>query len=186
MWPTKEPAVDVWHDSDHQHAHDEHGRELMPVDDGFAKEEINLFNSTLELRDIKVEEILVDWSKLFKLKFDQVITEEIMKKVIDRSFSIIPIYRGDGTDVVGVIKAKSLIDYKKFLGRTIGDSYKLTPASFIAKDNTLLELLKIFQVSKSTVVFVTSDEIRPTEKFDGSTRRSFMAVNPHFLCSEDP
>lgn len=146
------------------------------MDEGFAAEEINLFNSTLELRDIKVEEIVVEWNKLFKLKFDQVINDELIKKVTDRAFSLIPVYRGEGTDVVGIIKAKSLVDYKKFVGRTIGDSYKLTPASFIAKDNTLLELLKIFQTSKSTVVFVTSDEIRPAEKFDGSTRRSFMAV----------
>lgn len=135
---------------------------------GLTIEETKLIISTIDLRDTPVTKEMIKIEKVFMLSSSQEITKELVMKVLQSGFSKIPIYKDhDKENIIGFIKAKSLLCYEKCLGQTIQQSgISLTDPLFVSKDTSMLALLGLFQVKKTAIALVTEDSVKKEKPDD--------------------
>jgi CBS domain containing-hemolysin-like protein len=151
----------------HDDAHGGHGQT-----DGLTEEELKIIQSTMELRELSAESIMILKEKMFSVDINEPITTPFLYKIHKRGFSKIPVFDGDKNNIVGVISSKFLVTSTEFMGKPLGKSVKISKPVYVARDQNLLELLKIFQNSNTTFALITDRVIRQDE-IGGSTRKSF-------------
>ena len=153
----------------HLHNSNDGSREPM---DGLTSEEVKIIQSTIELKDLFVEDIMIGIDKLWAVNVDELITTPFLYNVYKRGFSKIPVYKDEKRNIIGIISTKFLITASEYMGKPVGKAVKVTKPVYVAKDQNLLELLKIFQTSKTTCALITDKTVRPNE-IRGSIRRTF-------------
>ena len=87
----------------------------------------------------------------------------MVRKIVKAGFSKIPVYKGKNKNkVVGILKAKSLIDYNdNYLDQSIEESgLKLLESLIVPKDTSMLEMLMLFQEHKTAIALVCEDTVK--------------------------
>ncbi|EGR27478.1 hypothetical protein IMG5_195250 [Ichthyophthirius multifiliis] len=125
-----------------------------------TKEEIELTKNTMLLRDQNVCTKLIPYNKIFKFPQNQKITKQLIQKIAKKSYSSIVIYDHlNDQNIIGILKAKSLINYiDTEIGKTLIQVIKFQEPIIITKEANMLELLMIF-TNKQTTVALVSDTI---------------------------
>lgn len=146
---------------EHGHGHDDgHGHGPQ---DGLTGDEMKIIQSTIELRDIPVEEIMVPLESVFMLDFNDTVNNNLLYKIFKRKFSRIPIFDTDVQKIVGVLPAKELVTANEYIGSSIGQAFRLSKTLFVSRDQNLLELLTIFQMNSTQIAFVTANKVRQSK-----------------------
>lgn len=131
--------------------------------DGLTGDEMKIIQSTIELRDIPVEEIMVPLESVFMLNASETVNANLLFRIFKRKFSRIPIYDSDTQKIVGVLPAKELITANEYIGSSVGQAFKLSKTLFVSRDQNLLELLTIFQMNSTQIAFVTANKVRQSK-----------------------
>ena len=127
-------------------------------DGGLTEEEINIINSTIDLRTVLVSNIMVPMNKLFVLSDQDIINQDLLNKTIRKGFSNIPIFTEENK-CLGVLTTKKLLNYKDYLNKSISESKQLLNKPFFVVSNTnLLEALSIMQVKKTNILLVSKTQ----------------------------
>ncbi len=150
---------------EYHHGHD--------ADDGLDPEEVTLIQSTVNLRDMPLDKIMIPIDKVFMIDAKEIIDTSLLYKIYKRGYSKFPIYQGDKGNVIGVISTKNMITGNEYSGRPISDSVKYSKPVYVSKDLNLLELLSIFQKEKTQLMFVIEKSLGNSL----TTRRKFSSVN---------
>jgi metal transporter CNNM len=133
-----------------------HGDHGHGADHALESEEFKIIQSTIELRDIKVDEIMINIDRIFSVSADATIDKSLLLKIAKRGYSKIPIYKGPKNNIIGIIPTKKFLNGDEYTGSCVEEAYKLSQPTFVPRDQSLLELLSIFQKGKTQTVFVTS------------------------------
>ena len=135
---------------------------------GLTLEETKLIVSTIDLRDTPVTKEMRKIEQVQLLSSNDLITEDLVKRVARSGYSKIPIYRGDNVNnVIGFLKSKSLIKHEECINRTIQESgIQLTDPLFVTKDTSMLALLGLFQSKKTAIAMVTDDTVQKERSDD--------------------
>jgi len=112
--------------------------------------------SILEFKDTLAYEIMTPRNDMVMAAASAPVPE-IIRLVIDRGFSRIPVYTGTPDQVVGVLHAKDLLPYclKETVPPTAGQLAK--PASFVQENSRIMDLLRFFQTRKTHLAIVTDE-----------------------------
>lgn len=73
--------------------------------EGFTREEITIINSIIDIRNVSVKKIMITMEKTFKLLESDVISDSLIKKIQEKSYSKIPIIKTNG-HCKGFLKSK--------------------------------------------------------------------------------
>ena len=133
---------------------------------------MKIIQSTTELRDIPVDDIMIPLESIFMLDANDSISTSLIYKVFKRRYSKMPMYSGDKNTIVGILASKEMITAHEYIGRTVEESFKTSKPLFVAKDQNLLELMTIFQNQSSQVAIVTNQKVREGQ----SNRQQFHSV----------
>jgi metal transporter CNNM len=77
---------------------------------GFNKEMTSAMTGALKYQDLKVEEVMTPWDKVFTLAIDENLSYETIVAVFKTGYSRIPIYEGNNrSNVIGLLFVKDLI-----------------------------------------------------------------------------
>ncbi len=85
-----------------------HHNQKNPGLEGLTNEEVRIINSTIDIRNIPVEKIMIKYDKTFKLFTTDLITEKLMDRIHKKNYSKIPIFNKDNS-CLGFITTKSLV-----------------------------------------------------------------------------
>lgn len=122
-------------------------------------EEGEMIASILEFKDTLAHEVMTP-------RTDMVMAEaatpaaELIRLITDKGFSRIPIYQENPDQIIGIIHAKDLLPF--CLDRDQGDRPPLAgelakPPWLVQENRKIIELLKIFQNSKTHMAIVTDE-----------------------------
>jgi len=146
-------------------------------DASLTAEEIRVINSTIDLRDTPVVKEMEPIEKVFMISDQTKITPDLIKKISEKAFSKIPVYKGKNKNqIVGILKAKSLIDYQdKYLDQTIKESnFKLLDTLVVPKDTSMLEMLMLFQTEKTAIALISDDCVKDKQHNSVFTRKRLL------------
>lgn len=124
----------------------------VPLD----KEEVRIIHSTIDIRNVSVNDILVRKEAIFCLNIDDVISRELIMKMKKRSYSKIPVFKG--FKCIGFLKTKKLLDIQDFIGKRIFDLGIASLPIHIFRNTNLLEALRIMQESKQSSLIVRNKD----------------------------
>lgn len=139
-----------------------HGEETIGA---LTKEEIKIITSTIDLRDIRVDDpkIMVSKENMFMLSDSDIISTSLLEKIKEKNFTRLPLYHNhDKNTIVGVVGVKSMLGIIKDAGKALKDVKitKLRPV-YVRRDTNLLEMLALFQENKCSLVMVSDKEKAP-------------------------
>lgn len=130
--------------------------------EGLSAEEIRIINSTIDIRNLNVTNIMVAYDRVFKLKTNMQINPELIEKIQKRNYSKIPIFDTENI-CIGILKAKAFINAEKYFDKYIKDIKLDNLTVTVARNTNLLEALRIMQEKKLSVIMVV-EEIRNRTK----------------------
>ena len=119
--------------------------------------EEEMIKSIFNFRDTKVLEIMTPAASVFSHDLAMPI-EDLIKGVIEKGFTRIPIYQTRSDNVVGILHAKDLL--KICLNKSEQDlllSNYLLPVYFISESKPIVDVLKEFQQQKNHMAMVTDE-----------------------------
>jgi Mg2+/Co2+ transporter CorB len=121
--------------------------ELHDGDEPSVKQERDMLRSVLELTEVQVEEIMTHRRNVVAIDID-LPSEEIVRQVLESSYTRIPLWKKDPENIIGILHAKALL---RELMRRGGDSKDVdilsicTPPWFIPEQTLLLDQLQAFR-----------------------------------------
>jgi metal transporter CNNM len=154
--------------------HDIHGDHHGHGKDALSEEEARIIQSTIELRDELVESIMIKLADMFAVEGSEPITKSLLFKISKRGYTKVPIFRGHKSNIVGVIPTKKFITADEYINDPIDKSLPMAAPTFVPKDLNLLELLNVFQMGKTQLVFVTNKTNVPNDS--SSPHKGFTFV----------
>ncbi|MFN0216609.1 MAG: hemolysin family protein [Saprospiraceae bacterium] len=128
---------------------------------GAIKEDnYQIIQNAFDFSELTAEQVMVPRKNIFSLEIDTP-HEEILKLVLENSYSRIPVYENDIDNLLGIVFAKDI-----FKANTKGDDWTLKalmrPVNYVYNSAKLNRVLKDFQ-SKKIHVGVVIDEYGGTE-----------------------
>jgi len=121
-------------------------------------EEREMIHKILKFGDTIVSSIMTPRSRMFTLPYDLDIDHTI-KKVKEKHFSRIPIYKKEKNNIIGVLNIKDLlplINKQDITNNTILSIIR--PPYFVHEDKKIQELLKEFQEKKIHLALVVNEQ----------------------------
>lgn len=117
-------------------------------------DERNMLNRVLRLGDRTAESLMTPRTLIIWLDTDSSI-EENQQLLREHPFSRYPVYRGDDSNVLGILEAKTLVGREC---RSNDDLIStLRPALFVSESTNALKLLEIFREEQQTVALVVDE-----------------------------
>lgn len=141
-------------------------------------DEVKIIQAIIELKDIKLEEIKIKIDQMLSIEEHDLISKTTLQKIAMNGYSKIPIYRNQKQNIIGTIPTEKLLLAEEYIDDPLNKIKHITPATFVPHDLNLLELLNIFQLKKSQLLYVIN---RP--KFDpitGVSQFEFKNLDPKF------
>jgi putative hemolysin len=117
-------------------------------------DERNMLNRVLRLGERAADSLMTPRTRVVWLDAEASL-EENLATMRETPFSRYPVYRGNDTDVLGVLEVKSLA------GRAVADTDELLrglrPALFVSEATNALKLLEIFREEQQTLALVVDE-----------------------------
>jgi putative hemolysin len=117
-------------------------------------DERNMLNRVLRLGERAADSLMTPRTRVVWLDAEASL-EDNLETMRETPFSRYPVYRGNDTDVLGVLEVKSLA------GRAVADTAELLrglrPALFVSEATNALKLLEIFREEQQTLALVVDE-----------------------------
>ena len=118
-------------------------------------DEATVIRGALEMSSKCVADIMTPYDDVFVVSYDDVVDEKLMKRLIRKGHSRVPVYRQDLQNIVGLLLVKELILLSPADATPIAD-LKLRQVPRVAENMSLYDLLNLFQLGKSHLALVLS------------------------------
>jgi metal transporter CNNM len=125
-----------------------------------SQDEANLIRGAIDLSSKTVADLSTPLDDVFMLDTDTKLTRPVLEELVRRSFSRIPVTRGDCKHVVGVLLMKQLVLVRPDEGVPVSS----LPLRAIPRCPSSLDCygaLELFQISRSHIALVTDDDDVP-------------------------
>mmetsp|Transcript_22034 Transcript_22034/g.21726 ORF Transcript_22034/g.21726 Transcript_22034/m.21726 type:complete len:324 (+) Transcript_22034:135-1106(+) len=124
-------------------------------DDTFDPEQVQIILSAMDIQQETLENHIIPMENVYCLSSDTLLTKQMLKTIMSRGYSRVPVYRGeDKNNIIGILLVKRLVGIDE--NTTIESSgVKLRDPIFVRRANTVLEVLDIFQQGRTHMAFVS-------------------------------
>ncbi len=117
-------------------------------------DERNMLNRVMRLGDRTADSLMTPRTRIAWLDASGSLAENLAA-MQDSAFSRYPVYRGDDSDVAGVLEVKTLLDE---LGRPQPDLFRdLRPALFVSESTQAMKLLEILREEQQSLALVVDE-----------------------------
>jgi CBS domain containing-hemolysin-like protein len=121
-------------------------------------QQMGYFTGFLDIMNKKVGELMLPIEKAFKLDYEYKIDKINLEKLVDTGYSRIPIYEGDYTNLVGILRIKDLVGVDTQNPKTINElAINLGNAIHASENTFFLDLFEKFKKGKSKMAFIHKD-----------------------------
>lgn len=118
-------------------------------------DEVQVIQGALDMATKTAESAMTPLSKVFAVSLDAAITEEMLRIIIERGHSRVPVYEGSNkANVVGVILVKELVLAEMESKKKVRDM-NIREVPCLRADIPLYDVLKIFRTGKSHMACLT-------------------------------
>ncbi|MCQ2819232.1 MAG: CBS domain-containing protein, partial [archaeon] len=129
-------------------------------DVGLTNDQVNVMLGALDVTNKSVKDFMVPYENVYNISIDEPLTESVLKKIMNKGFSRIPVYKGDPHQVIGLLRVKQLlnlkIDYTQ--NKSLKDlGVKLNHPLVVSPEMKAIDLLHEFKKGKSHMAFITYD-----------------------------
>ncbi|KAI8825772.1 uncharacterized protein EV422DRAFT_491423, partial [Fimicolochytrium jonesii] len=139
-------------------------------------DEVGIISAVLDLKDKSAKQIMTPLDDVFMMEINQVIDVQMIKELISRGHSRIPVYQGDRSNLIAILLAKRLIGYNVEKAKRISD-VPLTYLPIIDGETNLFDMLNFFQEGRSHMAAVAMRVDGSTEREDdGKAEREILGV----------
>ncbi len=121
----------------------------------FTEEEKEIIESTLELHETTVSEIMTPRRDIFAVEKGLTV-REVLEIIKDKDYSRIPVYEGNLDNIVGILHIKNII-FLKFEGKEEKIDRFLKEPYFVPEFTPLLNLMKKFEETKNHIAIVVDE-----------------------------
>ncbi|XP_069756313.1 metal transporter CNNM1-like isoform X2 [Narcine bancroftii] len=133
--------------------------EMLRVTDPYndlVKEELNIIEGALELRNKTVEDVMTPLSDCFMLSSDAILDFATMSEIMQSGYTRIPIYENERTNIVDILFVKDLafVDPDDGMPLEIMTRFYNHPLHCVFNDAKLDEVLEDFKKGKSHLAIV--------------------------------
>ena len=146
-----------------QHEREEELRGLIELHTGpgpDVSEERAMLRSILDLGEVTVEEIMTHRRNVSMINADLPL-EEILDELLESSFTLLPLYRGDPDEIIGILHGKALLRaIRGFPGENMSELDIVEVANepwFIPESSNLLDQLQAFRARKEHFAVVVDE-----------------------------
>ena len=142
------------------------------------EEEVNLMFSALDMREKKVEDVMIPIEKVFTIYYDEPINEDKIQEIKQKGYSRIPVFSfNNPNDIIGIIRIKQLLGLN-LLNKSLSDlNIKIRKPIIVHPNIPLIDLLKLFLNGRSHMAFIT-DNVEKIQYCYGLDRNnSIMDMN---------
>ena len=155
-----------------------------------SADEAHILLGALELSSKKVTQIMTPAKDVFSLSVDERLDRQLLKRILRRGHSRIPIYDGERANVVAILLVKQLllVDPDEALPiRSIirrkkrSHKKKVVSPVYVSQECNLLDLFNEFQVGRSHMAIVVESLDRPE---DGAQRKLLGIVTLEDIMEE--
>ncbi|XP_078269487.1 metal transporter CNNM4-like isoform X2 [Rhinoraja longicauda] len=124
--------------------------------DGLVKEELNMIEGALELRNKTVEDVMTPLHDCFMLSSDAFMDFATMSEIMQSGYTRIPVYEGEHSNIVDILFVKDLafVDPDDGMPLNIMTRFYGHPLHFVFNDARLDEVLEDFKKGKSHLAIV--------------------------------
>lgn len=120
----------------------------------FDLDERNMLNRVMRLGDRTADSLMTPRTRIAWLDASASLSENLAT-MQDSAFSRYPVYRGDDSDVAGILEVKTLLDE---LGRPQPDLFRdLRPALFVSESTHAMKLLEILREEQQSMALVVDE-----------------------------
>ena len=139
------------------------------------EEEANLMLSALDMREKKVEDVMIPLEKVYTIDYDEIINEQKIKEIIQKGYSRIPVFSfNNQNDLMGIIRIKQLLGLNFERNKSLSDlNIKVRKPIVVHPNIRIIELLKIFLNGRSHMAFIT-DTVEEIQSAYGLDRNNSM------------
>ncbi len=117
-------------------------------------DERNMLNRVMRLGDRTADSLMTPRTRIAWLDASGSLAENLAA-MQDSAFSRYPVYRGDDSDVAGILEVKTLLDE---LGRPQPDLFRdLRPALFVSESTQAMKLLEILREEQQSLALVVDE-----------------------------
>ena len=118
-------------------------------------QQMGYFTGFLDIMNKKVGELMLPIEKTFKLDNKYIINKANLDKIIEAGYSRIPIYEGDSSNLIGILRAKDLVGIDPSISCSLNElDFKLTEAIHATENTFFLDLFEKFKAGKSRMAFI--------------------------------
>ena len=143
------------------------------------EEEAKLMLSALDMREKKVEDVMIPLEKVFTIDYDEIINEQKLKEIIQKGYSRIPVFScNNKNDIIGIVRIKQLLGLNFDNNKSLNDlNIKIRKPIVVHPYFPIIELLKLFLNGRSHMAFIT-DNVEKIQYCYGLDRNnSIMDMN---------
>ena len=117
--------------------------------------QMGYFTGFLDIMNKKVGEIMLPIEKTFKLDYKYKINKANLEKLIESGYSRIPIYKGNSSNLIGILKMKDLVGIDSLHPTSLDEvDIHLVEAIHITENTLFLDLFEKFKEGKSRMAFI--------------------------------
>ena len=123
------------------------------------EEEANLMLSALDMREKKVEDVMIPIEKVFSIDYDEIINEKKLKEIIQKGYSRIPVFScNNQNDLIGIVRIKQLLGLNFEKNKSLNDlKIKIRKPIIVHPNIPIIDLLKSFLNGRSHMAFITDN-----------------------------
>ncbi|CAO3635560.1 unnamed protein product [Cunninghamella blakesleeana] len=131
---------------------------VNPADvDALNQDEVTIISAVLDLRSKSVASIMTPMDDVFTLSVDDVLTEELVDKILVNGYSRIPVHApNEPLNFVGLLLTKRLITYDPEDSLPVKD-LNISTLPETGPDTSCLDILNFFQEGKSHMALVSTN-----------------------------
>ncbi|KAI9102685.1 hypothetical protein DFS34DRAFT_610102 [Phlyctochytrium arcticum] len=141
-------------------------------------DEVGIISAVLDLKDKTVRQVMTTLEDVFMLESSQVIGVELLKQLISRGHSRVPVFHKNRSNLVAILLVKRLIGYNVEKAHRISD-FPLTYLPIVDDKTSLFDMLNFFQEGRSHMAAVAGfrdPNIDGTAEEDKHREREILGV----------
>ena len=143
------------------------------------EEEANLMLSALDMREKKVEDVMIPIEKVFSIDYDEIINEQKLKEIIQKGYSRIPVFCcNNQNDLIGIVRIKQLLGLNFEKNKSLNDlRIKIRKPIVVHPNIPIIDLLKSFLNGRSHMAFITDNVEKVQYCYGYDRNNSIMDMN---------
>ena len=143
------------------------------------EEEANLMLSALDMREKKVEDVMIPIEKVFSIDYDEIINEKKLKEIIQKGYSRIPVFScNNQNDLIGIVRIKQLLGLNFEKNKSLNDlKIKIRKPIIVHPNIPIIDLLKSFLNGRSHMAFITDNVEKVQYCYGYDRNNSIMDMN---------